>query len=193
MRHGSPISITLSFLLPLLFCTASGAAGGETAKEATPMAFTLTSPAFEPAGSIGTRHTCDGEDRSPRLDWSEPPAGTKSLALIVDDPDAPVGDWVHWVISDLPANARSLAEARPADGKLREPAGAIQGKNDFGRLGWGGPCPPPGKPHRYFFRLYAVDTVLGLPPGATKAEVERALRGHVLAKAEIHCTYARKR
>ncbi|MBZ5641007.1 MAG: YbhB/YbcL family Raf kinase inhibitor-like protein, partial [Acidobacteriia bacterium] len=117
------------------------------------MEFALKSPAFERGARIPVRHTCDGEDVSPRLEWTDPPALTRSLALVVDDPDAPVGNWVHWVVFDLPASARILPEGAPKDASLREPAGAIQGKNDFGRLGWGGPCPPPGKPHRYFFKL----------------------------------------
>jgi Raf kinase inhibitor-like YbhB/YbcL family protein len=193
MSPATPVMIVLLALLPPSPSAGAESAAGPAAKEAKTMAFQLKSPAFEPGASIPVRHTCDGEDRSPRLEWTEPPAGTKTLALIVDDPDAPVGDWVHWVVSDLPAGTRSLAEGIPKDGRLKEPAGAVQGKNDFGRLGWGGPCPPPGKPHRYFFKLYALDVALGLEPGATKADVERAIRGHVLAKAEIFGTYARGR
>lgn len=156
------------------------------------MALTISSTAFQPGGTIPVRHTCDGEDVSPDLAWTDPPAGTRSFALIVDDPDAPAGTWVHWVLYDVPAEARSLASAVSKKETLAEPAGARQGRNDFGRIGWGGPCPPRGKPHRYFFRLYALDRLLELPPGATRAEVDRAMRGHVLARAEMHGTYARK-
>ena len=162
-------------------------------KEGAAMAMTLSSPAFAAGTAIPARHTCDAEDLSPELRFTDPPANTKSLALIVDDPDAPVGNWVHWVLYDLPASHRSLPEGVPPDGTLKSPAGARQGRNDFGKLGWGGPCPPPGKPHRYFFRLYALDVPLGLEPGAKKADVERAMKGHVLGQAEIFGTYARKR
>ncbi len=157
------------------------------------MALSISSPAFAAGAAIPVKHTCDGEDLSPRLEWTEPPAGTKAFALIVDDPDAPVGDWVHWVVVDLPATSRALPEgvARANDVRGVEPA--RQGRNDFGRLGWGGPCPPPGKAHRYFFKLYALDAPLGLAAGATKAEVEKRLAGHVLAKAEMFGTYARRR
>ncbi len=193
MSPRGPILIFLLLLLPLPLDAGAGLAAGPTAKEVQTMAFTLESPAFEHGAPIPVGHTCDGEDISPRLEWTEAPAVTKSFALLVDDPDAPVGNWVHWVVFDLPASARSLPEGIPKDGRLRDPAGAIQGKNDFGRLGWGGPCPPPGKSHRYFFKLLALDVRLGLPPGASKADVERAARGHVQARAETFGTYARRR
>jgi len=157
------------------------------------MDLVLSTPAFSDGAAIPAKHTCDGSDRSPEIHWTQPPAGTVSLALIVDDPDAPVGDWVHWVLYDVPSSVRSLPEGLPQVGKLESPPAARQGRNDFGKLGWGGPCPPPGKPHRYFFRLFALDQTLGLDPGATKAEVERAMKGRILARAEIHGTYARKR
>ncbi len=186
-------------LLALALATPSRAAAGTSAPDPAPnkeghaMAFTIQSPAFHAGAAIPTQHTCDDVDRSPRLEWSEPPAGTRSLALVVDDPDAPVGDWVHWVIYGLPATLRALPEGIGAEGTLKDPPGAKQGRNDFGRLGWGGPCPPPGKPHRYFFKLYALDAPLDLAPGATKAAVERAMKGHILAQAEIFGTYARRR
>ena len=166
---------------------------GQPSKEGAKMDFVLSTPAFSNGAAIPVKHTCDGTDRSPELHWTQPPAGTKSLALIVDDPDAPVGDWVHWVLYDVPASVRSLQEEMATSGRLESPAGARQGRNDFGKLGWGGPCPPPGKPHRYFFRLYALDRVLDLEPGATKAGVERSMKGHVLAEAELYGTYARRR
>jgi len=162
-------------------------------KEDAAMDFVLSTPAFSGGASIPVKHTCDGEDRSPELHWTQPPTGAVSLALIVDDPDAPGGDWVHWVLFDVPASVRSLPEGVPASGKLESPAGARQGRNDFGKIGWGGPCPPPGKPHRYFFRLFALTKPLGLEPGATKADVERTMKGHVLATAEMVGTYARRR
>jgi Raf kinase inhibitor-like YbhB/YbcL family protein len=126
---------------------------------------------------------------SPALNWSDPPAGTQSFALIADDPDAPVGTWVHWVLYDLPADTRSLAENLPKQEQLSN--AARQGRNDFRRIGYGGPCPPPGKPHRYFFKLYALDTKLSLKAGAAKAEVERAVQGHILAQGELMGRYGR--
>ncbi|NWG13314.1 MAG: YbhB/YbcL family Raf kinase inhibitor-like protein [Acidobacteria bacterium] len=153
------------------------------------MAFTLTSKAFENGGNIPKMFTCDGQDVSPSLAWSEPPAGTQSLALIADDPDAPMGTWVHWVAYDLPAGARELPQAIPRTGGL--PGGGAQGVNDFRRTGYGGPCPPPGKPHRYYFKLYALDRKLGLKLGASKRDVEAAMKGHILAQAELMGRYGR--
>jgi len=153
------------------------------------MALTLTSTAFQAGAEIPSRHTCEGKDRSPALNWTGAPAGTKSYALIADDPDAPVGTWVHWVVYDLPADATELAEGLPTSDIL--PGGGKQGKNDFRKIGYGGPCPPPGKPHRYFFKLYALDAPTNLKPRATKADVLAAIEGHVLAQAELMGTYRR--
>jgi Raf kinase inhibitor-like YbhB/YbcL family protein len=150
----------------------------------------LTSNAFKEGQPIPVQYTCDGKDVSPPLQWTGAPANTRSLALIADDPDAPAGTWVHWVLYDLPASATELAEDTPKSQHLS--GGAKQGLNDFRRLGYGGPCPPPGKPHRYFFKLYALDTRLELKPGATKAEVERALQNHILGQAQLMGTYQRK-
>ena len=152
--------------------------------------FELTSPAFEPATDIPSDFTCDGADRSPALVWTDPPRGTRSFALIMDDPDAPRGTWVHWVIYDVPARERGLPEGAGSRGALTP--GARQGINDFGRTGYGGPCPPPGSPHRYYFRLYALGALLNLPPRATRASVDRAMRGHVLATAEVFGRYQRR-
>ena len=153
------------------------------------MAFSITSTAFPNGGNIPRKFTCDGADASPELSWTAPPSGTQSFALIADDPDAPVGNWTHWVLYDLPAGTASLPEDVPKSEEL--PNGARQGRNDFRRIGYGGPCPPPGKPHRYFFRLYALNSKLNLKPGATKADVEKAIEGHVLAKAELMGKYGR--
>lgn len=153
------------------------------------MALTLTSSAFAHQTMIPPRYTCEGEDVSPALSWTEPPAGTKSFALIHDDPDAPVGTWVHWVTYNLPPTSRGLEEDIPKTAQL--PDGAVQGLNDFRRLGYGGPCPPPGPAHRYVFRLYALDTTLTLPPKATKAQVEGAMKGHVLSQAQLVGLYQR--
>ena len=153
------------------------------------MSLKLTSTAFEPGSTIPKKFTCDGPDVSPALAWSGAPAGTQSFALIMDDPDAPVGTWVHWVLYDLPTGTHELAEGVPKQEEL--PNGARQGRNDFRRIGYGGPCPPPGPAHRYFFKLYALDAPLALTPGATKAEVEAAMRGHILAHAELMGRYKR--
>ena len=153
------------------------------------MPLTLTSPAFPPGGTIPKKHTCDGPDVSPALTWTDPPAGTQSWALIRDDPDAPVGTWVHWVLYDVPAAARALPENVPKQEHL--PDGSRQGRNDFRRTGYGGPCPPAGPAHRYFFKLYALDAKVGLRAGATKADVERAMQGHILGQAELMGRYGR--
>jgi Raf kinase inhibitor-like YbhB/YbcL family protein len=156
------------------------------------MAFTLTSSAFAADALIPKKHTCDGTDVSPRLTWSGPPAGTAAYALINDDPDAPrPGGWVHWVLYDLPASALELPENVPKRETLPGLGGARQGKNDFGRIGFNGSCPGPGKVHHYHFRLYALDTALGLSPGATRSEVEAAMRDHVLGITEVVGVYER--
>ena len=152
------------------------------------MGWQISSTMFQEGQPIPSRHTCDGEDVSPPLAWSEPPAGTQSLALISDDPDAPVGTWVHWVVYNLPASARGLPEAFPTDAQLDD--GTRQGKTDFGRTGYGGPCPPSGT-HRYFFKLYALDMRLSLAPGATTKQVEAAMQDHILAEARLMGTYRR--
>ncbi len=153
------------------------------------MPFTLESSAFNQGGDIPRKFTCEGDDVSPALSWSEPPAATKSLVLIADDPDAPAGTWVHWVLFDVEPNLRSLPEGIA---KVEEVQGVgRQGLNDFRKAGYGGPCPPPGKPHRYFFKLYALDSRLALPPRASKRDVERAMQGHILAQAELMGRYKR--
>jgi Raf kinase inhibitor-like YbhB/YbcL family protein len=147
------------------------------------MAFHLSTTAFPDGGFISKKFTCDGTDISPALAWTEPPAGTKSFSLIVDDPDAPAGTWVHWVLYDLPGDARKLEEGVAKD--LQLPDGARQGRNNFGKIGYDGPCPAKGGPHRYFFKLYALDRKVNLKAGATKAQLERAMKGHILAEAEV--------
>jgi Raf kinase inhibitor-like YbhB/YbcL family protein len=174
------------FCFALAAVAANSAAAEKTKKER----MQLTSSAFAEAGPIPGKYTCDDKNVSPPLKWSGVPAGAKALVLIVDDPDAPGGTWVHWVLYDLPATVTELGEDVPKSQYV--PAGAKQGVNDFRQLGYGGPCPPPGKPHRYFFKLYALDAPLDLKPGATKKEVERAMEKHLLAHAQLMGTYKRK-
>ena len=156
------------------------------------MSPTLTSAAFAHQGAIPTKYTCEGADVSPSLTWIGLPPGTKSLALIVDDPDAPDPaapkmTWVHWVLYNLPPTANGLPE-----GASVLPAGALQGLNDWQRTGYGGPCPPIGR-HRYFFKLYALDTVLPDLGRPTKAMLEKAMKGHILVQTELTGTYQKRR
>jgi Raf kinase inhibitor-like YbhB/YbcL family protein len=153
------------------------------------MAFELTSPAFHDSETIPRQFTGDGADHSPPLHWGAPPEGTRSLALLCEDPDAPRGVWVHWVIYNLPPHEDSLGEGVDAAEVL--PNGARQGKNDFGKVGYGGPAPPRGKPHRYLFRLYALDTALDLPPGVDRPQVLRAMKGHVISERQLMGHYGR--
>jgi len=149
----------------------------------------ITSTAFSENESIPRKYTCDGEDISPPLDWSGIPNNTQSLVLITDDPDAPVGTWVHWVIFNIPASLKGLPEGIAKD----EVVGGVgtQGKNDWRKIGYNGPCPPKGKPHRYFFKLYALDITLDLTAGARKSEVEKAMKDHILAQGQSIGTYGR--
>jgi Raf kinase inhibitor-like YbhB/YbcL family protein len=158
------------------------------------MTLTITSPAFEDGGEIPSRYTCEGEDCSPPLDWSGVPGSARSLALIVDDPDAPDPDapkmtWVHWVLYNVPPDAGGLPGECGTDDL---PPGTIEGTNDWHRKGYGGPCPPIGR-HRYFHKLYALDTVLTEVPSPTKTTLESAMAGHILATAQLLGTYAKHR
>lgn len=151
------------------------------------MALKLFSNAFSEGGWIPDLHSCDGADISPSLEWSGEPADTKSFALIVEDPDAPAGTWSHWLLYDIAAKVHNLAQAYKP-GKL-----GVSGTNDFGKAGYGGPCPPKGGPHRYFFKLYALDAqTLGLPAGAKREELQQSIKGHVLAEAQYMGRYQRK-
>ena len=157
------------------------------------MTFTLVSSAFTNGSAIPARFTCDGEDRSPALSWSGAPAGAASFALIVEDPDAPGGTFIHWVLYDLPANTMSLPEGVPKDAMLPQIGNALQGRTSFKALGYGGPCPPKGPPHRYYFRVYALNAKLGLESGASRDQVLTAMKGHELGRAELMGTYSRAR
>lgn len=153
------------------------------------MSLKLSSPSFSNGGDIAKKFTCDAADVSPQLTWTEPPAETKTFALLADDPDAPVGNWNHWTMWNLSPSLRGLPEGVAKDARLSD--GSEQGKNDFGKTGYNGPCPPRGKPHRYYFKLFALDVKLDLKAGATKKELETAMKGHILAQAEWTGTYGR--
>lgn len=189
-QHRSVI-VSLLLLVTAAVAVACGS-GGEPSlgEEALDSDLTLTSPAFAEGDPIPQRYTCDGADVSPPLSWSGAPAGTVSFALIVDDPDAPVGTWVHWVLFNIPADQRGLGEDLPAGDRLDD--GSIHGRNGWGDLGYGGPCPPAGSTHEYAFKLYALDTTLELDPGAKKRAVTSAIEGHLLGYAILRGTYSRE-
>jgi hypothetical protein len=153
------------------------------------MSFAVRSTAFPNGGTIAARYTCDGANLSPALNWDGVPPEAQSLALIADDPDAPAGTWTHWLLWNIPARATLLAENAPKVELLDN--GARQGTNDFNRIGYGGPCPPPGNPHRYFFRLYALDARLDLKPGASRIQLELAMKPHLIADTQWMGTYKR--
>jgi Raf kinase inhibitor-like YbhB/YbcL family protein len=177
------LAVALMALVCLLtLAMLAWAAGGS-------VAFSISSSDFQNGGNIPKKFTCDGADGSPELTWTEPPAGTQSLALIADDPDAPGGTFTHWVLFNLGGDTRSLSPNVSKSDEL--PNGARQGRNGFRKIGYGGPCPPPGKPHRYYFKLYALDKKLELKPGASKEELEEAMQGHTLANAEMMGKYGR--
>jgi Raf kinase inhibitor-like YbhB/YbcL family protein len=183
--------LLLSLCYPVLasrWFFSAGSFGGVSFMEGGGVSFAVRTTAFSEGGMIPKKYTCDDADLSPGLEWVGAPAGTQSLGLIVDDPDAPVGTWTHWIIWNIPPGT-ALAEGVA---KIESPTnGASQGKNDFKRIGYGGPCPPPGKPHRYFFKLYALDAKLDLKAGANRNELERAMKGHVLSQAELIGRYRR--
>jgi len=152
------------------------------------MTIKLTSSAFKEGAMIPARYTCDGKDISPPLNWSEVPEGTQSFALICDDPDAPIGTWVHWVVYNIPDNVTAFPENVPPHKSVM--GNILQGMTDFRRIGYGGPCPPRGT-HRYYFKIYALDTMLNLPAGATKRELLRAMEGHILVEGQLMGRYGR--
>lgn len=149
----------------------------------------ITSAAFQEGGMIPKQYTCDGKNISPPLAWDAVPNSVKTLALVCEDPDAPAKTWTHWVLFNLPAGAKELPENVPPQEKLA--SGGRQGTNDFGKIGYGGPCPPPGSPHRYYFKLYALDTDIALNAGATKEQLLKAIEGHVVAEGQLLGKYQR--
>jgi hypothetical protein len=174
---------TLTVLPPIIMVVLALGAPAEIRGQEASSSIELKTTSFTPGGFIPKRYTCEAADVSPALAWTDPPPGTQSFALIEDDPDAPSGTFVHWLVYDLPVGYRRLPEA--LSGNTQMPDGMRQGINDFSRTGYSGPCPPPGKPHRYFIRLYALDTILNLRPGARRKELDAAMQGHILAQAEL--------
>lgn len=184
-------NVVILVMVPVLFfcsCKDSEQAdlGAEGGKK---MEIKIKSSAFEDGGLIPAKYTCDGADVSPPLQWDVVPEGTKSIALICDDPDAPMGTWVHWVLFNLPSEANELAENIPAEEAL--PNGARQGVSDFGRIGYGGPCPPSGT-HRYFFKIYALNAEVGLQAGINKRQLLKAMEGHILGQGQLVGKYKRQ-
>ena len=179
-------SICLTLVLAALLFPACAPAAEPEEEE---MALAISSPAFQEGDSIPAKYTCEGQDISPALTWGEPPAATQSFALILEAPNAPGGTFTNWVIFNLPFDNRLLAEAIPAQAQL--PSGALQGKNGFGKIGYGGPCPPAGRPHRYRFTLYALDQYLDLKAGISKKQLLDAMQGHILGQGQLSGIYQR--
>jgi len=180
----------LSMLLIVLQgCDGEEQSGNSVKEEVEKMTIKLESPTFEEGGMIPSKYTADGESISPPLKWASVPEGTKSFALVSDDPDAPMGTWVHWVMWNIPADARQLAENIPPDENL--PNGSRQGITDFGTYGYGGPAPPSGT-HRYYFKIFALDTKLDLPGSSRKADLLKAIEGHVIAEGQLIGKYKRR-
>lgn len=190
-RKFAPLWIGLGIVGLVLFlsaCSKNNPKETLSNEEKIPMTLQLTSSAFTEGSPIPARYARKGENVSPPLAWSGTPAGTQSFVLMVDDPDAPVGDWVHWLVYNLPQTATALPEGVKTNADL--PGNAAQGKNGWGEAGYGGPQPPSGT-HRYVFKLYALDTLLKLGPGAAKADLLRAMEGHVLARGELMGRYSK--
>lgn len=186
MKRISYYPFTVTTLFIVLVLTSINACSQK--KEEVKMSIKLTSSAFKEGENIPAQYTCDGKNISPPLQWSNIPDSTKSMALIAEDPDAPGGTWIHWVLYDIPQNVTQLPEHTETGNKLKD--GAINGTNSFRNLGYGGPCPPSGT-HHYFFYIYALDTVLNLKPGATKPQLMKAMKGHIIAEGKLMGKYAR--
>jgi Raf kinase inhibitor-like YbhB/YbcL family protein len=186
LAYGWTASIAVSMLLAAFQAVPGRAAGGQPNQQS---GFRLASTAFHAGGNIPSKYTCSGANVSPGLTWNAPPAGTQSFALIVFDPDAPGGTWIHWVVYNLPANAQRLEEGMPKTPEIA--GGAMQGTSSFEEIGYGGPCPPSGTPHHYHFKLYALNIRLNLKSGATHREVEQSMKGHILAETELIGLYQR--
>ncbi|MGO8786931.1 MAG: YbhB/YbcL family Raf kinase inhibitor-like protein [Terriglobia bacterium] len=189
-RRDSPVTehfLRMAKIFPIVMLLI--VAGSISIAKATAATLELKTTAFHAGGTIPAKFTCSAENASPALFWTQPPPRTTSFVLIVDDPDAPGGTWVHWVVYNLPPSARQLPEHLSAGDSI--PGGGKQGVNDFPQTGYGGPCPPPGRPHRYFFRLYALDTTLEVRAPVHRKDLDLAMKGHVLAQAELMGTFGR--
>jgi Raf kinase inhibitor-like YbhB/YbcL family protein len=173
----------------LLLASFSGCISNNTEEERIMETISVYSDVFEEGGTLSKEYTCDGKNISPDIGWKGIPEGTKSIALIMDDPDAPGRTFVHWVIYNIPEESTGLPPGVSKNESLSD--GSLQGKNDLGEIGYYGPCPPPGKPHRYFFKVYALDTKLDLKSGVNKSKLEDTISGHVLAKGELIGKYGR--
>jgi Raf kinase inhibitor-like YbhB/YbcL family protein len=184
-----PHTIVIRNIVRLALTIAIPLAVGLVIAADSPGKLQLKTAAFRAGSAIPTRFTCSGANISPALSWTQGPPLTESFVLIVDDPDAPAGTWVHWVVYNLPVSARQLPEHVPPGDAVS--GGGKQGLNDFSQNGYGGPCPPPGRPHRYFFRLYALNTILDLHTPVHRADVDVAMKGHVLAQAQWMGTFGR--
>jgi hypothetical protein len=190
-HDGLPVLLrrTLFVLPPLILVVLALVVPAEVPAQKASSKMELTTSSFTPGDFIPRRFTCEAADVSPALAWTDPPLGTQSFAIIEDDPDAPSGTFVHWLVYDLPAAYRGLPEGLSASAQM--PGGGRQGTNDFARTGYRGPCPPPGRPHRYFIRLYALDVRLNLRPAARRKELDAAMQDHILARAELMGRYQR--
>lgn len=181
----SLMKLIISLTVAVLFVSCSDDDGGNGSTGS----LTVSSAAFSSGSDIPVQNTCDGVNDSPPIQWTGIPEGTQTLAMIMDDPDAPGGTFVHWVLFNIPGTVNSLAEAACPNGVL--PTGCLRGENDFGTQGYSGPCPPTGSNHRYFFKIYALDSTLSLSAGATKAELVGAMSGHILEEAELMGRFSR--
>lgn len=191
-RPGIGMAVAIVAAAGFLFSCGSNstARNGAAPEKGATMAFSLNSSQWKEGDAIPQQFTCDGADVSPPLEWSGAPEGTRSFSLVTEDPDAPGGTFFHWLIYDLPAGAHGLPENVSPQKELSD--GSRQGRNSFGRIGYGGPCPPRGPAHRYFFHLYALDKKLDLPPGASRDQLDRAMKGHVLAETKLMGRYQRR-
>ena len=188
-RYNICRAVVLLVVLSLAGVVLVGCESTEQPLKEGEMVLAISSSVFQEGDRIPTKYTCDGQDVSPPLAWSDLPSGTQSLALIVDDRDAPAGTFTHWVLFNIPSDSRELSEAVPTQAQL--PSGARQGRNDFRRIGYGGPCPPPGRPHRYQFTLYALDQPLDLEAGVAKDRLLEAMQGHIVGEGQLTGIYQR--
>jgi Raf kinase inhibitor-like YbhB/YbcL family protein len=183
------LRVIAALAITICGCRIDNGSGGASEEKSRSMAISVSSSAFKEGDMIPAKYTCDGNDVSVTLRWTGVPEGTKSIALISDDPDAPAGTWVHWVMWNIPPAVCELAEGVSPKSQL--PDGSRQGISDFGRPGYGGPCPPGGT-HRYYFRVYALDAMLDLPDSARKADLVEAMKGHILAEGQLMGKYSRR-